>query len=779
MFNIKKVSLCFFFILSITSAIAGSTANGFYRPFQLNYHIQGTDSTYIKTSLDSLELLILHNEWNKALEKSLILEEYAHEHNDLILLSYIYSTNGAIYHIKGELNCALISYQASLQIEEQSGNSMLQASLLNSIGTVYTDMGYFSNGLKNLYNGLKIAEQYNDRLNQSNLLYSISQVFLIQEEFDNSQYLLNQAQGFARNIQNTFLIPRIHKAMGDILAQEEKYSEATFEYQQALKRFSSYNDSIGIANTYSGMGSLSCLQGRYKESLDYFHKSIGIQSRNGYQKDLMVSYYGAAKVFSCMNILDKALLYASKSMEFAQQFNMLYLQYQSADIIANIYEQKGDYRTALQWVNKSKKVHDSIFSINNTRLIVQFENSYEVEKLIQKQRVEQEKKDLLMEEQGKRNLMVRRYLIFSSLLIFLTLMATLYGYNQKRKHSFLLQEQNEEIKTQNEEIKSQNEEIETQRENLFLLNEELLQKNEVISRNLEEIKKHRNSLANLAWELQERTEIIEKQRDELFHQKKGITDSIIYAERIQRALLPPIEDIKHIFSDAFVFHRPKNIISGDFYWVNEIRGFKLFAVADCTGHGVPGGIMSMLGMAFLNDILNKEYITKSSAVLEEMRDRIIHSLRQYKNDIIVEGCSESYDGMDMAMCALNTKTMELQYSGAYLPIYIFKNNGNGSPNPIVVREDRMPVSQHIKTDPFFNHSITVEPGDMIYLFSDGYSDQFSHDGNKFNISRFRNLLSSIYHLEGEKQHEILANTFEEWKGDHFQVDDVLVMGIRI
>ena len=118
----------------------------FIAPFTELSHT-GNRFDHIKTSLDSLELLILHNEWNKA-RKSLILEEYAHEHNDLILLSYIYSTNGAIYHIKGSLNCALITYQASLQIEEQSGNSMLQASLLNSIGTVYTDMGYFSNGLK-------------------------------------------------------------------------------------------------------------------------------------------------------------------------------------------------------------------------------------------------------------------------------------------------------------------------------------------------------------------------------------------------------------------------------------------------------------------------------------------------------------------------------------------------------------------------------------------------------------------------------------------------------
>ena len=355
-------------------------------------------------------------------------------------------------------------------------------------------------------------------------------------------------------------------------------------------------------------------------------------------------------------------------------------------------------------------------------------------------------------------------------------LVVLYIYNQKRKLTIILQEQNEEITAQNEEIKAQNEEIETQRENLLQLNEQLVKQNEIIKNNLQEIELHRNSLANLAWELQEKAELVENQRDVLIQQKKHITDSIIYAERIQRALLLPNEGIREIFPDAYVFHKPKNIISGDFYWVSEIRGYKIFAVADCTGHGVPGGIMSMLGMAYLNDIINKEYITKSSDVLEELRNRIIQSLRQHGNDNV---SNETHDGMDMAICALNTNTMELQYAGAFLPLYLFRNNGAIAKEPIIIREDRMPISRFIKSDPFKNNTIKVQKGDMIYLFSDGYSDQFSQDGGKFNISRFRKLLSSIHHLDASQQLNIISSTFDEWKGKNFQVDDVLVMGIRI
>ncbi len=772
MYFLRKVlhSLLSFFL--IINLIAGVSAKEISYPIKLKFNPESSDSAYIKSSIDSLELLIIQKQWSKAIEKSFYIEEYAHSNNTSSLLSYLLSLNGLIYQNIGELNYSLISFQASLQIEEQNGNPENQASLLNSIGEVYTDMGYFSNGLKNLYSGLKFTEENNDLYNQSKILLSISRIFVKQDDYNNSLNLLNKAESIAKDENIPSLMPKIHKIRGAIHVQEGRFNEAHSEYYKSLKGYRKLNDSLGIANTFYCIGSLLCKQDRFKESLHYHQQSINYKEKYGYLKDLAISFHGISETYLKCDNIDSALHFATKSIDLAQRFNMLYLQNQTANILSTIYEKKGDYKIALYWLNKRNIIHDNIFSINNTRMIVQFENSFEFEKLIEKQRIEQEKKDLQMVEQTKRNMLVRRYLALSTILTFFVMLASLYGYNQKRKHGNLLKEQNEEIRAQNEEI-------EVQRENLFQLNEELVQKNEVISRNLEEIEKHRNSLANLAWELQERADLIQRQRDALFNQKKEITDSIIYAERIQRALLLPNDNIKKIFSDGFVFHKPKNIISGDFYWISEIRGFKLFAVADCTGHGVPGGIMSMLGMAYLNDILNKEHITKSSDVLEEMRSRIIQSLRQNKNGNGNGNEAESYDGMDMAMCALNTNTMELQYAGAYLPIYIFRKNEVKKAEPIVVKEDRMPVSQYIKTDPFSNHCIKVEPGDMVYLFSDGYSDQFSSDGNKFNISRFKSLLSSIYHLDGNQQHEIISKTFEEWKGDHFQVDDVLVMGLRI
>jgi len=361
-------------------------------------------------------------------------------------------------------------------------------------------------------------------------------------------------------------------------------------------------------------------------------------------------------------------------------------------------------------------------------------------------------------------------LLLSAILAIVALWIAIRSDNMKRKHTKLLQEQKEEILVQNEEIM-------TQQESLFEMNEELLQKNETISAHLEEIELQRDSLENLANELREKAELVEKQRDILFRQKKELTDSILYAERIQQACLPTKGIVKDVFPESFVFYRPKNIISGDFYLINNVRGFKIFAIGDCTGHGVPGGLLSMLGIAYLNNIINKVHVNSSSEVLEEMRRQIIQSLHQYNWEVEVE----NNDGMDMAVCALNTDTMELQFSGANIPIYIFKkNNGVVHEKPIVLREDRMPISQYIKTQPFSNKSVKVDSGDMIYMFTDGFSDQFSEkDGKKFNIARFRTLLGSIHHLDPAKQHEIISSTFDEWKGEHSQIDDVLVMGLRV
>jgi serine phosphatase RsbU (regulator of sigma subunit) len=281
-------------------------------------------------------------------------------------------------------------------------------------------------------------------------------------------------------------------------------------------------------------------------------------------------------------------------------------------------------------------------------------------------------------------------------------------------------------------------------------------------------------------EVVEQKDEIAKQRDVVTHQKKEITDSIHYAQRIQRAVLPVENILKNNFSDYFVLFRPKDIVSGDFYWMTEKSGHIIFTAADCTGHGVPGAFMSMLGVSFLNKIVNEEGITEPAQILNSLRKDIIASLNQ-------EGTSETIrDGMDIALCSINMQKMTMQFAGANNPLFLLrKENGEFIINE--TRGDKMPVSLYIRMEDFTNHEINLMKGDTIYLFSDGFEDQFGGpEGRKFMKSRFKQMLIDNQALTLSSQREVYSAALDQWLNQASenwkpsgQIDDVILIGIRI
>ncbi len=259
-------------------------------------------------------------------------------------------------------------------------------------------------------------------------------------------------------------------------------------------------------------------------------------------------------------------------------------------------------------------------------------------------------------------------------------------------------------------------------------------------------------------------------------QKQKITDSIKYAQKIQNAILPSNVLIKKIIPEHFIFYEPKDIVSGDFYWINKINNNIIVAAVDCTGHGVPGAFMSMLGVALLNEIVDKKEITQPDKILEELRKYVKASLHQTgQND-------ESSDGMDMSLCVIDSETNKMQFAGANNSVYIIRSNNKNKEQSefIELEPDPMPIGIFLVEYPFNNQEIQLESKDCIYLFSDGYSDQFGGKKNyKFMKAKFKELLLEISEKPMQEQKNILEKTFYDWKGSGFQVDDVLVMGIRI
>ncbi len=274
----------------------------------------------------------------------------------------------------------------------------------------------------------------------------------------------------------------------------------------------------------------------------------------------------------------------------------------------------------------------------------------------------------------------------------------------------------------------------------------------------------------LAQKVKERTIEIAKQRDQISIQKQEITDSIIYAERIQSAVLPNTDYIDKWLHDYFILFKPRDIVSGDYYWINGNKDRVMLVAADCTGHGVPGAFMSMLGVSILNEIATESRDIPAGEVLDMLRDHLTSTLWQ------TGGEKDAKDGMDMVLGILDYNKNMIQFAAAYNPLVLIRNE-----EIIVHKGDRMPVGYHPeKMPPFTTQQIQLKKGDLIYMYSDGYADQFGGpDGKKFKSVTFRNLLLEISQLSMNDQKERLNETIMNWMGINEQVDDILVIGIRI
>lgn len=277
------------------------------------------------------------------------------------------------------------------------------------------------------------------------------------------------------------------------------------------------------------------------------------------------------------------------------------------------------------------------------------------------------------------------------------------------------------------------------------------------------------------------TDITEtKQAEEIIRQKnKDMMDSINYAKLIQDAILPPKEDILHVFPESFIFFKPREVVSGDFYWFNVVGDTAYIAVADSTGHGVPGAFMSLIGSSLLNEIVVQKGILETDQILNELHNEVRKVLKQDKEGV------ENRDGMDVALCAINLKTNVLKYSGAMRPLYIInKSVDNISSHEFTLEEiapDKRSIGgdQQRRVSTFFCNEVKLKKGDTIYLFTDGYADQFGGPkGKKITNARFKEALLSLQVLSMNKQGKLLEQDLKKWMGEHEQVDDVLVMGLK-
>jgi ligand-binding sensor domain-containing protein/serine phosphatase RsbU (regulator of sigma subunit) len=284
-------------------------------------------------------------------------------------------------------------------------------------------------------------------------------------------------------------------------------------------------------------------------------------------------------------------------------------------------------------------------------------------------------------------------------------------------------------------------------------------------------RKLKQSKKLLEEKVNERTEELAGKNAELAEKNKDITDSIRYAKRIQEAILPTDVTVKKHLQDCFIFAKPKDIVSGDFYWVDKKGDQVLFAAVDCTGHGVPGAFMSIVGHNILNQAVGMQNTISPGALLDRLNEGVSKALNQTSEE------TKLRDGMDIALCALNFKTMELQFAGAYNPLFIVRGS-----EFIEVKGDNIAIGSYVENQPsnYTNHKIQLQKGDIIYIFTDGYVDQFGGpEGKKFKLPQFKTMLASLNTVSMDQQSLIIEKSMEQWRGALQQVDDILVIGVKI
>jgi serine phosphatase RsbU (regulator of sigma subunit) len=305
----------------------------------------------------------------------------------------------------------------------------------------------------------------------------------------------------------------------------------------------------------------------------------------------------------------------------------------------------------------------------------------------------------------------------------------------------------------------------------YELEEKVKDRTAEIQAQKEEIEAQRDSIQEQRNILSEINRTLQKAYLEIEEQKKHIEDSIHYAKRIQNAILPPDDYVVKHLPDSFVYYKPKDIVSGDFYWLNQKNGRTLLAAVDCTGHGVPGAFMSIVGNNQLNHAVNVRGAEKPDEILNALNEGVTRALRQTRISSSVK------DGMDIALINIDHKNKILQFAGAYNPMYLVRND-----ELIQVKADKFPVGGYMgeKLKSFTLHEFDIQKGDVVYIFSDGFADQFGgDDDSKFLIKRFRDLLFRIHKEPMNDQKEILNQIYEDWRGNETQIDDILVIGIRM
>jgi len=674
------------------------------------------------------------------------------ENNDSLSIN-VYNTLGYSFELVGKLENAENAYIKVLEIALKSKNRLGEFTGNVSLGSINYYKGNYNEALRYYQIALEIAEERNDTFSIAQTYHNIG---MVHDDVGNDERGLEY---YKKALKVFFVMgdPEwlgvCHNSMASIFVEKKDYKKAKEFYNKAVDYFNDAEDPNGVGMVYANIGELYLKLNQIDRAEEQFLKSINISKSVNDIMAITSTYLNMADLLYQQNIFYRSIEYTKKSLYYSRKGEYLALQREAYALLKDNYFGLHNYKLAILYYDSLSLMTDSIFNKEKFESIEEMESKYQT--VQNKLKIDNLEKDHALQNEriAKQNIYLYTFIFgFLIVLIFLIFIFRLFKANQKvnndlKEHQYIILEKNEELNQLVEEVTAQKDEIEMQREKLIDINSD-------------------------------------------------ITQSIAYAEQIQNSILPKNEILEQIISDNFIFYKPKDIVSGDFYWFTKIENKLIITVVDCTGHGVPGAFMSMLGASLLREIIIKEKITEPDIILDNLRTEVVSALQQKGN------IGEQKDGMDMALLTINLDTYEIQYAGANNPLYLITNYelqiiNEESTNSVKlcdnsklkiknskllyeVKPDKMPISYFVRMNSFTTKTIQLQKGDSIYLFSDGYPDQFGGSKNrKFKYKPFKELLVNNVDKPMNEQKAILEESLANWQGNNSQVDDITIVGLKL
>jgi len=651
----------------------------------------------------------------------------------------LYNIAGALKS-KGDYKNSLDYNLKALEIREKTGDKKVIAANNAEIGTVYRLMGNFSKAMDHQLKGLKIRQESGDKMDIASSFNGIGSIYLDKGDYQKAleSYLksakLSEEAGDKKDVASTY------NNIANIYEILHKLDEALEFYLIALKLNEKNGNLRWKAVNLNNIAGIYSDKNNFAKSIEYYHQSLAIKEQIGDKGGIGSTLMNMGIAYGNHKDHLKAVEYANRALKLREEIGDKGGIAESLRSLGPIYSGMGEYKKGIEVLNSGIKLSNEI----GARGVLQqcyFNLSWIYEKM-------NDQKNAL------------KY----------------YKLSSTEKDSILNRETNKSMTAMSAQFDSEKKDNE-----IKLLNKDK-EKQEALTTS--ERKKQKIIIASVSAGMifmlvfvffvyrsyrQKKKDNIEITRQKEIIEEKNleVRASITYAKRIQTAILPSDKIMQETLPDSFIVFKPKDIVSGDFYWMQKIESKILFAVVDCTGHGVPGALVSVVGHNALNRSIKEFELTSPAAILDKLNFLVEETFESSENEV--------KDGMDISLCCLDLDTNKLEWAGANNPLWIMNESGITE-----LKGDKQPIGKFINRKPFTGHSIQLQKNDSIYIFTDGLADQFGGPkGKKFKYKQIKQLLFESNSDHPDLQKEKVLQALITWKGNLEQVDDICVMGVRI